>query len=209
MFLKKILNALSLYFVNSIFKYFTFSKIIGAQFLSFAPAAILLPSAMIFSSFGWISLLITSVIRLVFFGYASALLAFAAPLGAYFYYKFRLARFLLPIICMILFIWHPTGFAAYNYAMLWLIPLVLAINKNNFSLCVGTSFAAHAVGSVVWLYLFPALSSVVWSGLLYLVIVERIIIAAGIYCIGYYNSYNRYVSGYAGHKPKIQIQIGV
>ncbi len=193
MFIKKVLNALSVCFLSSTSKYLTFSKIVGSQFLSLAPGAVLIPSVLIFSSFGWLSLIISSLIRLLLFGFASAILAFFAPIGAYLYYKFRPARLMLPIICMALFIYHPTGFAAYSYAFLWLIPLFLAFFNNHASLSIGSSFAAHAVGSVIWLYLFPALPSAVWSGLVYVVLIERALIAAGIYCVGYYNLYNRYV----------------
>jgi ABC-type transport system involved in cytochrome c biogenesis permease component len=115
MFIKKVLNALSVCFLSSSLKYLTFSKIVGAQFLSLAPGAVLMPSALIFSSFGWLSLIISAVIRFFFFGTSSAILAFLSPVGAYLYYKFRTARLILPVICMALFIYHPTGFAAYNY----------------------------------------------------------------------------------------------
>ncbi len=193
MFLKKVLNSLVVCFLSRSFKYLTLSKIIGSQFLALAPGAILIPSVLIFSSFGWLSLIISSLVRLLFFGFASAILALFSPIGAYLYYKFRPARLMLPVICMALFIYHPTGLAAYNYAFLWLIPLFLAFFNNHASLSIGSSFAAHAVGSVVWLYLFPALPSTVWSGLVYVVLIERALIAAGIYCFGYYNLYNRYV----------------
>jgi hypothetical protein len=202
MFLKKVFNSVSLNFFASIFKYLSFSKIVGANFLALAPGAILFPSALIFSSFGWLSLTISSLIRWLFFGYASALLGFLSPVGAYLYYKFRLARFLLPLFCIVLFVLHPTGFAAFNYALLWLIPLSLAFYQNSIFLSIGASFAAHAVGSVVWIYLFPALPSAAWSGLIYLVLVERSLIAAGIYCLGYYNSYNRYIGNYAQNLAK-------
>lgn len=193
MFLKKLSNALSVCFLSSTSKYLTFSKIVGSKFLSLAPGAILIPSVLIFSSFGWYCLIISSLIRLVFFGFPPAILALLSPIGAYSYYKFSKARLILPIICMALFICHPNGFAAWNYATLWIIPFGLAFFNNHASLSIGSSFAAHAVGSVIWLYLFPALPSTVWSGLLYLVLIERALIAAGIYCVGYYNSYNRYV----------------
>ncbi len=190
---KKVLNALSVWFLSSASKYLTFSKIVGSKFLSLAPGAVLIPAVLIFSSFGWLCLIISSLVRLLFFGFAPALLAFLCPIGAYLYYRFRPARLMLPLICMALFIYHPTGLVAYNYAALWLIPLFLAFFKSHASLSIGSSFAAHAVGSVVWLYLFPALPSTVWSGLVYLVLLERALIAAGIYCFGYYNLYNRYV----------------
>ena len=193
MFLKKALKAVAVCFFSSILKCVTISKIVGSQFLALAPGAVFIPSVLIFSSFGWLSLIISSLIRFLFFGFAPAILALFSPIGAYLYYKFRPARLMLPVICMALFIYHPTGLAAYNYAFLWLIPLVLAFFNNHASLSIGSSFAAHAVGSVVWLYLFPALPSAVWSGLVYVVLIERALIAAGIYCFGYYNLYNRYV----------------
>ena len=193
MLIKKIFNALSVCFLSSTTKYLTFSKIVGSKFLSLAPGAVLIPSVLIFSSFGWLCLIISSLIRLLFFGFAPAILAFFSPVGAYLYYKFRTARLMLPIICMAMFIYHPTGFAAYNYAALWLIPLFLAFFKSHASLSIGSSFAAHAVGSIIWLYLFPTLPNFVWSGLVYVALIERSLIAAGIYCVGYYNLYNRYV----------------
>jgi hypothetical protein len=89
-------------------------------------------------------------------------------------------RLLMPIICMILFMLHPVGGQAWVYAMYWLIPIALYfVRKNNLFLqALGSTFIAHAVGSVIWLYTVPMPASA-WYALLPVVIIERMMFAMG------------------------------
>lgn len=94
-------------------------------------------------------------------------------------------RVLVPAVCMILFVVHPVGFYAAPYAFYWLIPMVLHYSgsKNLFSTALASSFVAHGVGSVIWLYTVP-MAAVTWLALIPIVALERILIAAGM--IGIY-----------------------
>jgi len=66
-------------------------------------------------------------------------------------------RLLLPIVCMGLFIIHPVGAQAFAYSLYWLIPVVLFFVPQRFLFlqALGSTFIAHAVGSVIWLYTVP------------------------------------------------------
>lgn len=100
---------------------------------------------------------------------------------------------LLPVICMILFSSHEVGRVAWCYSLYWLIPMALFFVKDSrLSRALSTSFVAHAVGSVVWLYTAP-IPACVWIGLIPVVFVERLLIAGGIllcnYLVVYISSY--------------------
>jgi hypothetical protein len=88
----------------------------------------------------------------------------------------------IPLICMILFIVHPIGFYAAPYSFYWLIPIVLYFvsSKNLFLHALSSTFIAHAVGSVIWLYFKPVPMIVAtWYMLLPVVAIERIAFALG------------------------------
>lgn len=79
-------------------------------------------------------------------------------------------------ICMMLFWIHPVGQTAFLYPIYWVIPVVVAImNKKSFFLqALGSTFTAHAVGSVLWLYGGLLTSPVAWITLIPVVAYERI-----------------------------------
>ncbi|HTM06212.1 MAG TPA: hypothetical protein VL201_03135 [Patescibacteria group bacterium] len=93
---------------------------------------------------------------------------------------------LLPLGAIFLFIVHPIGSQAYVYALLWCIPILLQFlqyKKVTFAdsffvqaLCA--TFAAHAVGSVLWLYGMPAMQPHTWIWLTPVALAERIFFAA-------------------------------
>jgi len=85
----------------------------------------------------------------------------------------------VPLLCMILFIVHPFGFYAAPYVLYWLIPIAIYFfgNKTIFLQALSATFIAHAVGSVIWLYV-KSLPTVVWIGLIPVVIFERLLYAA-------------------------------
>ncbi len=88
-------------------------------------------------------------------------------------------RFVIPLLCMILFITHPIGSQAYLYSFYWIIPTVIAfINPNSmFFRALGSTFTAHAVGSIMYLY-SASLAPNIWLSLIPIVWAERLIFAS-------------------------------
>jgi hypothetical protein len=86
--------------------------------------------------------------------------------------------FLLPLVCMGLFMIHPEGGAAWVYTLYWLIPvwLFLSGRRSVFTDALSCTFVMHAVGSVMWLYM-AYIPSTVWLGLIPVVAVERFLLA--------------------------------
>ncbi|MDP3787832.1 MAG: hypothetical protein Q8Q60_00770 [Candidatus Chromulinivorax sp.] len=87
---------------------------------------------------------------------------------------------IIPLIAIILFCMHPVGHQVFYYSWYWFIPMgIYFFTKDTMhSRALAASFVAHAVGSVVWLYT-GNIPAEVWTALMPLVIVERLIIAAG------------------------------
>ncbi len=103
-------------------------------------------------------------------------------------------RIMLPVVCMVIFLLRPEGLKAWFYPMLWLIPIAAAFfaEKNIFAKALGSTFTAHAVGSVLWFYLVP-MQTTDWLMAMPIALVERCAFAAGmvaIYCG--YNMLNVY-----------------
>lgn len=89
-------------------------------------------------------------------------------------------RLLPSVFCLGLFLAHPVGFAAGAYALLWLIPVGIYIfaKQNIFLDALASTFTAHAVGSVIWLYTVP-MTPQDWLVLIPVALVERITFALG------------------------------
>lgn len=89
---------------------------------------------------------------------------------------------LLPLACIALFISHPVGNGAASYALYWFIPMVawaLRLTKmtsTSFIIALQSTFVAHAVGSVIWLFTVP-MTAEQWLVLIPIVAIERITIA--------------------------------
>lgn len=96
----------------------------------------------------------------------------------------KLLLALIPISCMVLFCIHSVGGAAWAYSLFWLIPLTTLFTTNLFAHMLGSTFTAHAVGSVLWLYFGPALTPAAWLALMPLVVLERLVFASGMF-VGY------------------------
>lgn len=86
-------------------------------------------------------------------------------------------RSTIPLLCMLFFWLHPTGAQAWGYALYWLIPLAVALMpKPNFILtALASSFTAHAVGSILWLYGGLLTRPEAWIALIPQVWIERMI----------------------------------
>jgi hypothetical protein len=103
-------------------------------------------------------------------------MAFAA---LYFGTKNKLAAIVGPI-AMVLFWLHPEGNIAWIYSLFWVIPVLASFYKKNlFARSLGSTFTAHAIGSVAYLYAFN-IPAEVWFGLIPIVAFERLLFAAGI-----------------------------
>jgi len=84
---------------------------------------------------------------------------------------------LLPLSAMVLFYVHPVGKVAFVYSLYWLIPVVLYFfPRNIFNTALSSTFIAHSVGSVIWLYTMPSIPEK-WIALLPIVAFERFLCA--------------------------------
>ncbi len=105
-----------------------------------------------------------------------------------------LLHVMLPTICMILFAIHPIGKHAFLYACYWFVPMIVyAIKRkylisNIFLTALSSTFIAHAMGSIIWLYTIP-MTAQQWLGLIPIVAVERLTFASG--CVIVYKALSR------------------
>jgi len=90
-------------------------------------------------------------------------------------------RVLFPLVCMVLFVLHPIGKEAFIYSLYWLIPVFFYFlqNKSVFFMALTSTFLAHCMGSIIWLYTVE-MSSGQWLALIPIVAVERLVFACGI-----------------------------
>jgi len=142
-----------------------------------------LPAAFLGSVWGAGIVLVVKVINWMINGQALDLITFLrffpAVLAVIYFSTRSKFTLIVPIACMILFWINPVGLAAFPYALFWLIPLIVFPFKKNIALnSLGTTFTAHAVGSVVFLYAVP-LPAQVWLSLIPVVFMERFIFTAG------------------------------
>ncbi|MFH1394368.1 MAG: hypothetical protein ABII71_04575 [Candidatus Micrarchaeota archaeon] len=86
----------------------------------------------------------------------------------------------VPVLAMLAFWLHPTGQAAWIYALWWIIPVAAKFLPDNLVLrSLGATFTAHCIGSVVWLYTIP-MPAEAWLALIPVVAFERGLFALGI-----------------------------
>lgn len=100
--------------------------------------------------------------------------------------EYRFVQVVVPVSCMVLFLIHPVGGAAWAYTLFWLLPVALYYSAINtvFAQSIASTLVAHAVGSTIWLYADP-MSAPVWIGLIPFVAYERLLLAVGM-VIAYY-----------------------
>jgi hypothetical protein len=100
----------------------------------------------------------------------------------------KIVHVLLPVLCILLFILHPVGGKVAIYSMYWFIPLFIYTMgyRTPFLRALESTFIAHAVGSVIWLYTVP-MAADMWMRLIPIVALERFVYACGMsfvyYCI--------------------------
>ena len=117
--------------------------------------------------------------------------------------KEKWAGIIIPIAGMLLFWANPVGAEAWGYALLWLIPIVASFFASHLFLrSLASTFQAHIIGSLAFLYLV-GLPASAWWALIPLVLVERTLFAAGIsVTYVFLNSILNYIMG------KMHVQTG-
>jgi len=162
------------------------SYIVGSYAAFFSASSIALPLLGAWSSISTIiaTFAMSFLVRFAMGASLMPMLAFWIPgLCAALYWKIpsKLYRIGLPLLCMILFVAHPVGAAAAPYAFYWFIPMLIAFRTSNsiWHHAVASTFTAHAIGSVIWLYTMP-MAPAVWLALIPIVACERLLYASGI-----------------------------
>ena len=91
------------------------------------------------------------------------------------------AILLVPLVAIVAFNLHPIGRTVWYYSLFWTIPILCHFMRDRslFLRGLGTTFTAHAVGGALWIYAFN-LPQAVWISLIPVVLVERLLFAAGI-----------------------------
>lgn len=167
------------------------SFIVGSQIAFFSAVAIMTPLSGAFAGIsGCFSVLgVGLLIRFLFFGSLPFhFLAYHIPglcASLYWATESKLIRIAPAILCMALFIAHPVGASAALYSLFWLIPVytTLFCKDTIFTRALGSTFTAHAVGSVIWLFAVP-MNPDQWLALIPVVCIERALFTVGM-AIGY------------------------
>jgi hypothetical protein len=162
------------------------SFVVGSHMIWFSGANAIVPLSGAFGGVlgSAIVFLMRQLLHLLFFKTISlSFLAFCIPgfcASLYWANRHYSIRVLLPLACMVLFMMHPLGAQVFVYSLYWLIPVALYfINARSLFLqALGSTFVAHAVGSVIWLYTVPMTVNK-FMVLMPLVLVERIAFALG------------------------------
>jgi hypothetical protein len=190
----KIIYAVLFIVTGFILSNINFTKIAGSE-VSFTLLDFFAPTAGAFlgTPIGVVAVLFLSIIRMVVglfsgaeFTIVSVLRLLPTLFAVVYFSKINSSSkgvYLLPlvsIIAMIGFWINPIGREAWVYALFWLIPVVMFFFKNNlFARALGSTFTAHAVGGLMWVWAFDMPASL-WLGLIPVVAVERLLFALGI-----------------------------
>jgi len=162
------------------------SFIVGSYTAWFSAASIMAPLAGLFGGVFGASVVFIFRVALhyiIFKTISLKFLAFCIPgfcASLYFASRSSIIRVIVPLVCMVLFIVHPVGNQAFFYSFYWFIPIVLFFMKREtlFMQALGSTFVAHAVGSVIWLYTVP-MTATMWMALIPIVALERFVFAMG------------------------------
>lgn len=180
-----IVSASSLMLISSFFKA---NLIFGSKSAFFSAINIVGPlcgmsGSLAFSGAVFALASIARIAMLAKFSLASSILSYHIPTffaSASWAHPSFLFRCLVPLACIILFVVHPVGGQVSFYACYWLIPLAIYCmpSAGVFLTALASTFVAHAVGSVLWLYAVP-LDASIFAALMPIVIVERLLYATG------------------------------
>lgn len=107
--------------------------------------------------------------------------------SAYWTAKSKLFSVVVPLVCMFFFLLHPVGSQAWLYSCYALVPVCLSFfpRKFPFTHALTSTFIAHSVGSVMWVYLNPAVTAESLLALIPIVAVERFLFAVGMTAVYY------------------------
>lgn len=183
---KKFLKVASFAGVTKGLSLIKISFLVGSQMVFFSGINVMVPLS---GAFGGVigsgmMFLVRQLLHLMFFKTLSlSFLALCVPglfASLYWTTQHYAIRLLLPLACMVLFVMHPVGAQAFVYSLYWLIPVVLYFvpRRSLFLHAVGSTFVAHAVGSVIWIYTVP-MTAGMFLGLMPIVPLERAIFALG------------------------------
>jgi len=163
-----------------------FSPLLGTENKSFTFFQFLAPicGGIFDPLFGAFAALLAQGLNFVIFGGPTDLFSllrfFPAMFAAWYFGTKKKDIMLVPLACMALFWLHPVGAQVPWYALFWVIPIAAKFAGDNlFIRSLGTTFTAHAVGSVAFLYTIPS-EPALWIALIPVVFVERFVFASGI-----------------------------
>lgn len=113
-------------------------------------------------------------------GIGSLIRLFPVLFAVYYFSQKRSVNLLIPLLSMLIFNLHPIGRSAWQYSLLWLIPVMAHYFRKNLLLrSLGATFTAHAVGGALWVWAF-GLSREMWLALIPQTLMERALMAGGI-----------------------------
>jgi len=189
---KKILFVIIFVILGLLVSQIRLSPIIGAKGQSFTPLEFLGPTSSMFLGPlpGAISVFFVKLFSAVFtnqkFDIATIIRLFPMVFAAIYFGLTKAKKsdkliLIIPILAIVLFIAHPEGKEVWFFSLYWLIPIIAFFKKERLIFnALGSTFTAHAVGSVAFLYAFN-LSAPVWLGLIPVVFVERVSFTIGIW----------------------------
>lgn len=178
---------------------FKVSFIVGSYLAFFSATSIVAPLVGAFTSVsGTCVVFALGVLAKLLLGSALSFkfLAFIIPgffASLYWSSRSALIRVLVPVVCMVAFMAHPAIGAGWVYSLYWFIPVALYFIRKQtvFLQSLGSTFTAHAVGSVIWLYA-DAMTPQTWIALMPVALIERLLFATGMvvayYAIAYCSS---------------------
>jgi len=105
---------------------------------------------------------------------------FPMLVGAWYFGAKGKFNWIIPVIAIAAFLLNPIGRSAWEYSLYWLIPIVAYFfrEKSLIIRTLGATFASHAVGGAVWVWVF-GLTKAIWIGLIPVVAIERSMFAIG------------------------------
>lgn len=113
-------------------------------------------------------------------GIGSIIRLFPILFAVFYFSKKRQVNLLIPFASIVIFNLHPIGRSAWQYSLLWFIPIIAHFfRKNLYIRSLGSTFTAHSVGGALWVWAF-GLSRQMWLALLPQSLMERALMAAGI-----------------------------
>jgi hypothetical protein len=170
-----------------------FNVIFGSFASFFSCIAICMPLSGAFggASGAFLCLAISSLFKMYSIGIAKLVISYHIPTffaSLYWTIKSRLFRIGVPAFCFLLFVMHPVGASSFIFALYWLIPIAISAKSHNslFLTALASTFTAHAVGSVLYLYC-TTITPLTWYTLLPIVPLERIAIATAM--VALYKTY--------------------